>query len=623
MSSSKYLDETFFADYPKPPALDLHGSFTLPMLEDKNMLLRFGCGEPKEILRVDEQHCIIVSAGGAALYRPTSDRPAFWEIDCPATCGALSPNGRLLAIAGVLNSIYVWDLANGKLVHQVEKAHQHKVEELVFSPDGRTLVSLGLDRAFRLWSVAGMQLIVDKRSGDGPVGAAAWSADGKQLAVPAFGKKLFEYDLTLRDAANGEIIARQLAHNSYITKISYNPAQTLLASASSDGTVKIWQPDNLELKATLKIEDEKTALKSMAWSSDGRYLATGSYNNNLMVWEVESKRLVLKQEAHTWTVSSLEWFNNNRQIVTVSPDTGTRVWSVEGKLLQERVDHSPGVYSLAWHPDSKTLAVGAAEKKVKLWSLTNRKWERNLSENSSRINCVAWNSSGKYFASGAYNGKIIVWTTADWQVLFEHNEHTRELTGLTFHPSKRQLASCSEDRTIIIYSIPDGTILRQIEIPSRPTGITYSPDGKYLAVSVYQQGIQLIATGSWEIVKTAFENTPNDVKALAFSPTGQELAFNLGDKSSDIWAVESWQKNAALDGHTKKIVSLNWNIDNKLIASGSLDNNIGLWAKDRQGQWQPRWLHGHISEVRCVQFSPNGRMLATGDTEGVVRIWQV
>ncbi|NTU84272.1 MAG: hypothetical protein HGA45_33730, partial [Chloroflexales bacterium] len=138
-------------DPPHPPlipALRLRGGFELPELDRQGLTRRLGRGVARAIFLVDERHALVVSGGGPAL-TPLAGGPPLWAIDCPTRCAALSPSGRLLALAAG-TQIFLWDLADGSLRGLCE-GHADTVSGLAFAPDERTLASASHDRSVRLW----------------------------------------------------------------------------------------------------------------------------------------------------------------------------------------------------------------------------------------------------------------------------------------------------------------------------------------------------------------------------------------------------------------------------------------------------------------------------------------
>ena len=169
---------------------DRRGNFTWAALQQQGMVKKLGWGEVREVIALNQELTVVISNVGATLFNLATGE-ALWEIDCPANGGAVSANGRLLALRKD-KDIYLWDLTTGQFLRQLQ-GHTSYVSSVSFSPDGQTLASGSEDKTVRLWDVA----------------------TGREL--------------------------RQLTgHTSYVSSVSFSPDGQTLASGSRDNTVRLW-----------------------------------------------------------------------------------------------------------------------------------------------------------------------------------------------------------------------------------------------------------------------------------------------------------------------------------------------------------------------------------------------
>ncbi|HMQ35621.1 MAG TPA: hypothetical protein PKD53_33240, partial [Chloroflexaceae bacterium] len=213
---------------PPPPVLALRGGFRLPHLDRQGQVRRLGRGVARAVLLVGAGHALVISGGGPSLIALADGQP-LWAIDCPARCAALSPGGRLLALASG-SQIFLWDLADGSL-RGVCAGHADTVSGLAFAPDERTMASASHDRSVRLW-----------RTGD----------DGRPPALLA----------ALPDAGD------------QVASVAFSPDGALLAAGGADRTVRVWR--TLDRARVQTLAGHGGAVEALAFSPDGALVATGA-----------------------------------------------------------------------------------------------------------------------------------------------------------------------------------------------------------------------------------------------------------------------------------------------------------------------------------------------------------
>ncbi|WP_199247235.1 PQQ-binding-like beta-propeller repeat protein [[Phormidium] sp. ETS-05] len=159
--------------------LDLRGYFILPELTAQGMVRGLGRGYIRKVIALNQELTIVIANGGATLFNLRTGE-ALWEIDCPAGSGAVSADGRLLALGGD-KDIYLWDLTTGRQLHLLQ-GHTGYVNSVSFSPDGKTLASGSHDKTVRLWDVPTGRELRQLREHKYGVNSVSFSPDGQTLA---------------------------------------------------------------------------------------------------------------------------------------------------------------------------------------------------------------------------------------------------------------------------------------------------------------------------------------------------------------------------------------------------------------------------------------------------------
>jgi WD40 repeat protein len=452
---------------------------------------------------------------------------------------ALSPDN-LLAVGCMDGTIRTWDLAALKEVGAPLEGHTGPVSQIAFAPDGRTLASAGADGKVRLWNVAERRLMTTLEGHTAPVHSLAFSPGGQLLASSG-------NDATIRlwDVAAGRQVKRLWSPRTALTtrtafarqaqqSLAFSPDGKLLATGGGDGTVRLWDVKTMEVTALLR---GQTAVRVVAFAPDGRSLVSGGEDGAVKVWNL--------------TPGS-------------DPDT-----------LR---DHKSNLSSLAFSDDGKTLAVAdTLDQTVKLWDLASRK-------------------------ATALKG------------------HTAQLRRLAFAPGGRTLASTGEDSTVRLWDVACQKQTGEFRLPKgiNAGSAAFSPDGRLLAAGCWGS----FSVRVWDLAfgKQLAELTPGFGHRVQFSPGGSLLAAD-SSTTVQLWDVATWQSAGVLSGHSANVLSFAFAPDGRTLAVGTADGTLCVWDLAQRQKIASR--RGHTSNVEFVAFSPDGRRLATCGAAGTPRLWDV
>lgn len=288
---------------------------------------------------------------------------------------AFSPDGQMLASGSGNQIIKLWDSASGQLLKTLA-GHGAGIYSVAFSPDGRILASDGGD----LWDVASGQLVRTLTEPNGWIGSVAFSRDGRTLAAKETYKSTPLNDrcciktINLWDPESGQLLRTLPGHSNGVSSLAFSPDGRTLASGSPDNAIAVWDPKSGQLLRTLNASNGSSlkSTYSVAFSPDGRTLAAGSDDKTIKLWDVSSGQLLRTLAGGGDIIYSVAFSPDGRTLASGSDDKTIKLWDpVSGQLFRTLADHGEVIYAVAFSPDGRTLASGSGDNTIKLWDVAN------------------------------------------------------------------------------------------------------------------------------------------------------------------------------------------------------------------------------------------------------------
>jgi WD40 repeat protein/energy-coupling factor transporter ATP-binding protein EcfA2 len=336
----------------------------------------------------------------------------------PVQTLAFSPDGSVIATGSSDKTVKLWNPTSEKAVATLKSAAA--VDSLAFSPTNPILAIGNANNSLTLWNTASHAQLARFESHFGPVKALAFSTDGKTLASGSSDNtiKLWDVD-SLRE------VATLKEHSQGVLALAFSPDGKILASGSSDKTIVLWNTASREVIARLvprlgrcspdfkiKTEREETpdcTVRTIAFSPDGKTLATGNADSAIKLWNVDTREELATLTGHTDTVACLA-FSRYGKLASASLDKSVKLWDIASrKEIPTFMHHADDVTALAFSPDGRTLATGSLDKSVKLWETVSPKEFATLKGHNGPINVVAFSRDGKILASGGVDQAVMLW----------------------------------------------------------------------------------------------------------------------------------------------------------------------------------------------------------------------
>ena len=469
-----------------------------------------------------------------------------------------------------------------------------------YHPDGQLLVSAQsvykseYHNNIRLWDTkTGKELKVLKEEKNDFFTCISYSPNGAQLAV-GFSRKYTTY-IYLLDSVNNELkkILKD-GHTDEITCIQYNPNGLQLASGSTDATIFLWDVKSGEKQRVLKWHSK--SVRSVVFRSDGKQLASGSEDETICLWDVATgtKQRVLQNSCK---VRRLSYYLNGK-LLTSNGQHGIHFWEISSsnELMKE---HSHLVKRLSFRPDGLQFAfsqgphpfrigIGIGKDfRIFIQEIMKRKPQFILEGHQDPVDIVLYSPDGQQLASTErFEKKIFLWDIINGKKQrVWWNLGGDSFNCLSYRPDGKQLASGGgHDYTVRLWNILTGK--EHLVLPGGHTRsitcIDYSPDGKLLASGGEDLNICLWNTVNGKLLKVLTGHA-GYLTHLKFRPDGFELA-SAGEKYSNNKTTRLW------DLKNYKCVNV---------------------------------LYGYEShtDITCINYSPNGKYLASGDSAHFVYLW--
>jgi RNA polymerase sigma factor (sigma-70 family) len=536
---------------------------------------------------------------------------------------ALSPDGKYLAAACGHGEISLWEVSTGKKVFQ-QKAHR-RCDTVQFSPDGKTLATGGQQPPICLWSVPAGQKIHQIEGHKNIVHSMMFSPDGTALATGSY----FDDELLrLWDPATGKALGVLAGY-----AFAFSPDSRKIVSVAPDKeAIRFWDVATQKQVAGLKGSSQGAG--SVAFSPDGKVLATGNEGGTISLWDLTASKELRRWQAHGSPITTVAFSPDGRILVSGAYEGSCpRLWDVATGTEISPTTGSPGpVHWLTYTPDGRGLLSASPEKVLLRWDLATGREDRWLD----------WSTDGHWGFMPAPNGRrVATWGWPDHPVqLCEAAtgkghplpltvptwESGHQWTPLAFSPDGKLLAGAGSGGAIHLLDVASGREQRHFgKYRETIQALTFSTDGKFLAVAAADHD-EHATIGLWEVATGKDRHTldaPGFVNFLSFSPDGQLLGTSGGPYGPvRLWDVSRGKELYKLgEDRGEASGGLAFSPDGRLLAVASPLRPTIIWET-----WtgrQVRQLRGQMCGAASVCFSPDGRSLASGGWDSTVVIWDL
>ncbi|MEU7054562.1 hypothetical protein [Streptomyces sp. NPDC046197] len=402
----------------------------------------------------------------------------------------------------------------------------------------------------RLISIVNAPLATPLLGHTGAVYLTSFSPNGRVLATASYDRTVRLWDVT--DPTRPKSLGKPLTgHASWVSSAVFSPDGHTLASAGDDGTVRLWNVTDPRHPRSLgrPLAGHNGTIFLAAFSPDGHTLATADEDHTVRLWNVTDPRhpvSLTTLTGHTNTVRSIAFSPDGKTLASSGDDATIRLWNVADPrhpsgLGEPLTGHTHTVHSVAFSPDGRTLASGSSDATIRLWNVADPRHPSALGEpltgHTGPVWSVAFSPDGSLLAAGSADSTASLWNVSNPAYPSQVGEQlagsSGEMYAIGFRPDGHTLATGSGDSKVRLWTIPGSDMIGRIG--------AFSPDGEVIATAAGDSRIRL-----WKVTDPKrpaalgrpFTTGDRDLRSLVFSPDGRTLTVLTGTSNTvQLWNV--------------------------------------------------------------------------------------
>ena len=590
------------------------------------------------------------------LWARTDRSSATWTTDYIKRAVAFAPDGRLLAWGGTERAVTVRDLARDAVV-AVWSGLPRQVESLAFDRAGKRLAAVSLAERIHVFDIErGTELEPSIGAGTSPRALAFDPAGTRILSAHTDGS------VRLFDVESGAEIASWAAHAGPAASVAWSDDGASFVSGGVDGFVRAWDPASREPR--LEIEtgagpvtfvdvspDARTIasgggrgarlwssadgapirefmghferVQAGAFSPDGAFLATASWDQSVMVWDARTGEPASTLLGHRREVVALAWSPAGDRIATGGNEGDVRLWDPRADQVPTLRDRASWVHHMAVAPDGRTIAApggpcAGGDHTVVVSDVATGAERARLVGHGSAVTQVAFTPDGGRVVTTSTDRTLRVWDAASGAALRTIAGPEEEIWALALASDGRTAVTGEQLGVLREWDLESGALLATWRTdPLRVWAVAIRPDGARIA-SASASGKAALWRGDTHALVAELPHA-SMVWSIAFDAHGEVLATGTDDGTIALWDASDGSRLARLVGHTARVQGLAFNGDGARLASCGADQTVRLWDPARADELAT--LHAHDYHVYSVRFLPGGERLLSSGADCTVRLW--
>ncbi len=439
-----------------------------------------------------------------------------------------SSDGRILASGGGTGEIQRWHWLQGKwIASQRWSGHRSRITGIAFHPN-RLLMATSAAESVKIWNLETESCITTWKEELTAVWGIAFSPDGQTLALSD------QKTIKLWDLEDNQCFQTFMGYNSQVWSIAFSPDGNTLAGCDKQQVI-FWNPITGQQLQTLQAY--QNAVTTLAIHHPESLFASGSSDGLVRIWGIQQRNCLYKRQLSSKTIRSVRFSPDGQLLASGADDGKVCLWHWQAEQTEIlRPLHQKRVWSVTFSPDGHWLASGGEDETLLLWNLKKRSGGKRLFGHQGWVLSTCFSPDNCFFVSGGVDKTIRLWNLPQGNCYKILQGHTGWVWSVVISP-QGQLISAGEDATLRLWEINSGNA----QILRGHKGIIWSviisPDGQWLASSSIDQTIRLweLKTGKCQHIFSCEEGT----KAIAFTSDGKYLISGNLIGSMQIWELKT------------------------------------------------------------------------------------
>ncbi|MEU4252416.1 hypothetical protein AB0F15_33940 [Amycolatopsis sp. NPDC026612] len=469
----------------------------------------------------------------------------------------------------------------------------------------------------------------------GRINSVALRPDGRVLATASWDGTARLWDI--HDPHHPATLGVLTGHTGNVNNVAFAAGGGTVATAGFDGTVRVWDvSDPARPGPGVPIEQHAAKSYAVAFSPAGPLLATADGEGTIRLYDTTDPahpRQAGELTGHTSYVNNIAFSADGRLLASASADKTARVWDVASRRqLGIAAGHTDVVHSVAFRPGGPTLATASQDGTARLWDVTDPAHPAQLASLTAHqavVRSVAFTADGRTLATTGFDRTARLWDVADLRQPRELPSlpgHIGAVVSAVFTRDGRTLATASDDQSARLWDLPGPAIPAHT---ARACHVAFGPGGKLLATGGYDQTVRLHDLTDPRARRTlaTIGGFGSPVCGVAISPDGRTLATGSWDHTMtlrDITDPVHPGPPVVFNRLHDDVDAVVFSPDGRLLATAGDGHTARLWdLADRTRPVEIAKLEGHDDDVHTLAFSPDGRTLATAGWDHTARLWDV
>ncbi|BAZ20456.1 WD-40 repeat-containing protein [Kalymmatonema gypsitolerans NIES-4073] len=519
-----------------------------------------------------------------------------------------SPDGKMIATACEDKTVKLWSI-DGTLLKNLK--HDDSVITISFAPNSKMLATASNDDTIKIWNIDGIKIQTINNYGAIDI---KFSSEGHIIATNKDHKvKYYDRDGNLLKTS---LFSRSPSLSNLISSTFHSDGNLLAVvepSSNRDNRILILNTKQLYFNREFPGHSDK--INYLSFSPNGKLLASASKDKTVKLWNIDSKLSNLTE----YGISEVRFNPDGKTVMTASNDNKVQFWKRDATFPKnfQKYGSQP-----SFSPDGKTIFTTSADKIVKrLLTLDGREIQL-FNEHGDSVSEISFSPDSKIIAAPNGDSTISLWRS-DGNLIKTLKGHTDKVTDITFSPDSKIIASIGNDNVVKLWK-NNGTLIKTLGHTGHIKGVMFSSDSKILA-SIDNSNVAKIWRNNGTFLKT-LEEPIEGVENITFSPDSKMIITSSGDNeevnllNSDGTKITTlkgqivklWRSDGTLvktlNGHLDGVKNMTFSPDGKIIASTGDDNIVKLWHSNGT---LIKTLQRHTDSVTSVIFSPNGRIIAS------------